>query len=450
VPPYRQPEFLQPEDEPRHRIRCPIHGFIHFSVNERRVIDHPLFRRLRYIRQLALTELIYPGATHSRFEHSLGVMEVASRAFDRLAERRGDLMEDTFKQVDGLQEKPLAVARQSLRLAALLHDVGHTSFSHAAEAVLLAEEQGHEAMGRGIVRERDLLGGLLEETFPHCFRVISLILEGPPDLPPQLQILTDLVSGQLDADRTDYLLRDSHHCGVEYGLFDHRRMIECLELETGDDSELDIAINRDGLQTFEALILARYQMNATVYQHRLRRLYDEYLRRYIVALGDDAPRTREQLLRETDVTMLARMSKDVEEDRGERTIWANRILNRDHHRLVHETGLNADAMDIGRSRRVFQGLRERFPAVDFIQDRGSVAIHNLLIPGDLDDENRIKFTLVSRDGAGRQVAEESQILGKIPRTLQRALIFADARGNNPLHEEMRQVASQIWREQGGR
>src|SRR5579862_6471849 len=93
---FRQPQYLTERDEPAYRIRCPIHGFIRFSENERRVIDHPLFRRLRYIRHLVLTEFVYPGATPTRFEHSLGVMEVATRAFDALAAKRGEQMEAWF------------------------------------------------------------------------------------------------------------------------------------------------------------------------------------------------------------------------------------------------------------------------------------------------------------------------------------------------------------------
>src|SRR3954471_12818132 len=107
---FRQPSFLTSEDEPRHRIRCPIHGFIRFSEHERKVIDHRLFRRLRWIRQLALTELVYPGATHTRFEHSLGVMEVATRIFDAVARSMGDVMEGTFSTVGQLKEKPLEKA----------------------------------------------------------------------------------------------------------------------------------------------------------------------------------------------------------------------------------------------------------------------------------------------------------------------------------------------------
>jgi HD superfamily phosphohydrolase len=145
TPVFRQPEFLTNADEPRHRVRCPIHGFIRFSENERQIIDHWLFRRLRWIRQLALTELLYPGATHTRFEHSLGVMEVATRIFDALARAKGNVMEDTFASVAQLKEKPLAKARQLVRLAALLHDTGHCCFSHAAEEVI-QKNSDHESL----------------------------------------------------------------------------------------------------------------------------------------------------------------------------------------------------------------------------------------------------------------------------------------------------------------
>src|SRR6266704_2933986 len=96
---FRQPQFLTDKDVPLYRIRCPVHGFIRFSENERRIIDHWIFRRLRHIRQLALTEMVYPGASHTRFEHSLGVMELASRAFDQIAAVRGDLLESKLKRV---------------------------------------------------------------------------------------------------------------------------------------------------------------------------------------------------------------------------------------------------------------------------------------------------------------------------------------------------------------
>src|ERR1022692_4960276 len=109
---FRQPVYLTDNDFPRYRIRCPVHGFIRCSENERQLIDHWIFRRLRHIRQLALTEMVYPVATHTRFEHSLGVMELATRAFDQLAAKRGALLEGNLKKVAELSEQPLEIARQ--------------------------------------------------------------------------------------------------------------------------------------------------------------------------------------------------------------------------------------------------------------------------------------------------------------------------------------------------
>ena len=163
-PAFRQPVYLSPEDEPKYRIRCPIHGFIRFSENERKIIDHRLYRRLRWIRQLALTELVYPGATHTRFEHSVGVMEVATRIFDNLARSNGGLMEKTFAGVELLKDKPLAKARQLVRLAALLHDVGHCCFSHAAEEVI-QKGSDHEALTVFVLKEPAFLGNELNALF---------------------------------------------------------------------------------------------------------------------------------------------------------------------------------------------------------------------------------------------------------------------------------------------
>src|SRR6516162_3965173 len=106
---FRQPDFLTDDDFPLHRIRCPVHGFIRFSENERTIIDHWIFRRLRHIKQLALTDLVYPGACHTRFEHSLGVMELATRAFDQVAAKRGAPLETNLEKVAELREKPLAI-----------------------------------------------------------------------------------------------------------------------------------------------------------------------------------------------------------------------------------------------------------------------------------------------------------------------------------------------------
>src|SRR5439155_18603190 len=113
-------------------------------------------------------------------------------------------------------------------------------------------------------------------------------------------------------DRSDYLLRDSHHCGVEYGRFDQRRMIQCLDLHEADGGTLEIALHRDGIHTFEALILARYQMNTQVYFHRIRRIYDYYLRQYFTEKGRGDFDSPEKLLGLTDTRALASVLGDAE------------------------------------------------------------------------------------------------------------------------------------------
>lgn len=425
---FRQPAYLTRTDEPRHRVRCPIHGFIRFSENERRVIDHPLFRRLRLIRQLALTELVYPGATHTRFEHSLGVMEVATRMFDALARANGDLMEETFGAVAELRDEPLAKARQLVRLAALLHDIGHCCFSHAAETVIQPGAD-HEQLSIRVLETPDLLGDILNGLY---FRdagawVAKLIGGSKRGLPPQLQVLKDIVSGQVDADRTDYLLRDSYHCGVDYGRFDYRRMIECLTLREDPEGTggLEIAIQRDGIHTFEALILARYQMNAQVYYHRLRRIYDQYLQEYFKARGGGDFDTAEKVLRHNDVTAMAGILSDAETEVGPQHQWAKRIRDRRHHREVYSTDENVGAAGLKALVRGYERIKAKYGGIDFRHDVADVSIHKLLLPADKEGDRWVEFCVVERDGTPSLLGDRSHILRHIPRWFQVFRVYAD-------------------------
>lgn len=266
--------FLSENDKPTQRIRCPVHGFIRYSVNERKIIDHPVFQRLRHIRQLAMTYLVYPGAMHSRFEHSLGVMELATQAFDLLTLRHEERLESELKEVPELSEDTLKKARQIIRLMAMLHDVGHPAFSHAAESTIPGG--GHEGLSIHIMA--NLLGAEIDQVF---FEGASALLVRLMEKSQELTFLREFVASQMDMDRTDYLHRDSLHCGVDYGVFDSGRLIESLTvIENPDSGRLQLAIQRGGEHTFEALILARYQMNTQVYLHRIRRIYDYYLTEY--------------------------------------------------------------------------------------------------------------------------------------------------------------------------
>jgi uncharacterized protein len=420
---FRQARFLGSDHEPIHRMRCAVHGFIQFSNCERDIIDHWLFRRLRYIRQLALTELVYPGATHTRFEHSLGVMEMASRIFDRLASRDGATMEAVFQEIPELQEDTMARARQGCRLAALLHDIGHCCFSHAAEKVL-HKDSGHEQLSVHVLTTPELLGDQIDEAFfAGCAKTVASLISEPA---PQLQILSEIVSGQIDADRTDYLLRDSHHCGVDYSRFDYRRLIECLTVwQDEPGGPLEMAIHRDGIHSFESLILARYQMNTQVYYHRLRRIYDLYLENYFSERDPTLFDTPEKVLVLNDFRETVELMNVAGDTESPGHKWAERIVNRRHHRDVFALDEREGSLSVKKAATVLKRIREEFDGVEFLPDlpEKTVSIHKIACPSDQRDD-RIDFPLI--DGGRRySLGERSQLLEKLPGEFRIGYVFAD-------------------------
>jgi uncharacterized protein len=428
---YRQPEFLGELHEPIHRVRCAVHGFIRFSSAERKIIDHPIFRRLRHIRQLALTELVYPGATHTRFEHSLGVMEMATRIFDRLAAENGAQMEQTFSDVEVLREDTMARARQVCRLAALLHDTGHCCFSHAAEPVM-HEGSDHESLTVHLLKAPEHLRTLLDtDFFPGCADLTASLIKPDPDSAPQVQLLRDIVSGQVDADRSDYLLRDSLHCGVDYGRFDHRRLIECLTVWQDDDTgELSMGIQRDGIHSFESLILARYQMSTQVYYHRLRRIYDHYLEQFFRSLDKTTFDPPDKILEWNDIRAMNDLFVAAKDPGVPGHKWAVRIVNRRHHRNVFALDEGDTWQALKKARRVFDQIRKEFSEIDFIEDLPDqpIAIHKIARDDDR-ESHRIDFPLL--DGGKRtSLGERSQLLRHLAPTFRVGFIFADV--NDPV------------------
>jgi HD superfamily phosphohydrolase len=262
-------------------IRCPIHGFIKLNEWERDIVDHPVFQRLRRIRQLAWTEAVYPGAAHTRFEHSLGVMHSATLMFDAIvnkADCREILEHELNFNTSGIEKD-----RQVVRLAALLHDVGHAPFSHAAEALMPRNAHTnkpfrHEDYSAAAVRL--LMTDVIDrhpqsENFGITAAQVADFIERKSTLGRQI-FWHELLSGQFDADRADYLLRDSHHLGVAYGKYDLHRLIATITIALDDDTPR-IAVERGGLHAAEALILARYLMFTQVYFQHTRRIFDHHL-----------------------------------------------------------------------------------------------------------------------------------------------------------------------------
>lgn len=262
-------------------IRDPIHGFIKLSPWEQELVDHRVFQRLRRVKQLALTEMVYPAACHNRFEHSLGVMHVATQMFDQLRPllEVPEVTEPTFSKDD------LDRARVIVRLSALLHDVGHCPFSHAGEDVMPFKSPGgkrykHEDYSAGLIQHllADVIDGHPLNHMKVTAEEICNFLKNDDHLPAQTLFWRPLITGQMDADRADYLLRDSHHAGVAYGQYDLNRLIATLRVvrdrETGD---LMIGVEKGGVQAVEGLILARYMMFVQVYFHHTRRAYDRHV-----------------------------------------------------------------------------------------------------------------------------------------------------------------------------
>jgi len=266
-----------------YEIRCPVHGFIPFDEWERDIIAQPAFQRLRRIRQLAWTDQIYPGAMHTRFEHSLGVMHTATLLYDSIVRCSRDILgsELQYKE-DGLKRH-----RVLIRLAALLHDVGHGPFSHAGEELMPSRREDsrrykHEDYSAAIIRRhfRDVIDEHPVNTANFSLRSedVALLVEGSAKAGVAL-FWREIIAGHVDADRMDYLLRDSHHIGVQYGCYDLQRLIHTMQAVPGQEGEgLRLGVSEGGGHAAEALIVARYLMFTQVYFHKTRVAFDHHLR----------------------------------------------------------------------------------------------------------------------------------------------------------------------------
>jgi HD superfamily phosphohydrolase len=255
------------------RVRDPIHGFIELEGDEVDIVETPVFQRLRGIRQLAFANLVYPGALHTRFDHTLGVFHVSS-----LLCKVFDFADDDKKLV---------------RLAALLHDLGHGPFSHVSEDALElfavreklrdrikegSTAKIHELVTQDILRtDQDLAHHIAPATM---VRIEQLLAAGYGE-----PVLRDVLSGPLDADKQDYLLRDSYFCGVKYGVFDLQQLHRELRVIPDYDGKR-LMITAEGVNALEQFVLAKHYLTAQVYKHRLRLITDQMVVRAIV-LGID-------------------------------------------------------------------------------------------------------------------------------------------------------------------
>ncbi|MBI4392496.1 MAG: HD domain-containing protein [Euryarchaeota archaeon] len=253
------------------RLRDPVYNYIRLDEVAEALIDTPEFQRLRHVKQLGTAYLVFPGAHHTRFEHSLGAHHLA-----RLASEQLGLTPD-----DG----------RLLEYALLLHDIGHGPFSHVSEELFRDEAGSHVDVGASLI-EKGRLGDIIERAGLDKKVVISLMRgKGPRG---------GLVSGQVDLDRMDYLVRDSHYTGVAIGV-DSDRIISKLRLVKDG-----VCVLEDGLLTAEMLLIARFNMYTSVYFHRTCRIAELMIRR---AMGDGLAAgeyTAAELSRMDDIELVSR------------------------------------------------------------------------------------------------------------------------------------------------
>lgn len=241
--------------KPEKELRDSIHGFIPVYEHELKIIQDPVFQRLRRIKQLSFGYFVYHGAEHSRFGHALGVMHLTGRSLSKIIATNEKYGSDVV-----IDDSDIKLAR----LAALLHDVGHYPFSHALDKSDIIKEN-HEKYSQALVMNH--FSDIIEKSGIKPKDVANLI-GGTPDL--EKPFLTTLINSQIDADKFDYLLRDSHHAGVKYGVYDLDRLLDSLFVQR--DGQL-VVLNK-GFFTAEQFVLARYLMFGQVYSHKTKRCFE--------------------------------------------------------------------------------------------------------------------------------------------------------------------------------
>lgn len=234
-------------------LKDPVHSYIHINYEVVwNCLDSKEFQRLRRIRQLGGDFQVYPTAEHSRFSHSLGVYEIVRRMVTEIKSLSVELSE--YDKI-------------CVMLAGLLHDVGHGPFSHAFEHVT---KHSHEDYTAKIILGETELNQVLTEVSPRLPEdIVSIIEHNHPN-----DVLNQIISGQLDADRMDYLLRDSYFSATSYGQFDLERILRTMRVRKIDENKKALVVKYTGIHSVEDYIMARYQMYWQVYYHPVARSYE--------------------------------------------------------------------------------------------------------------------------------------------------------------------------------
>lgn len=322
-------------------IRDPVHGSIPIHDAEIEILEHPFFQRLRNIKQLGFSEYVFPGATHTRYLHSIGVMNVSTLVFNNL------FKDQSSKDIQRLKE--------SLRLGCLLHDIGHAPLSHSTESVMpnvsaLKLPKQFVTKDRQASHEDYTIKSIVDSSFTNAFKgvtrefgidpkAIAELVIGETSDPAYFTVngvnyfplLHQLVSSEMDCDRMDYLLRDSYFCGVSYGKFDLDWIIDNLKICV-ENNEAYLGISERAISTFDDFLLSRFHMFMMVYFHYRAVCLEQMLMRYFQAKTDEyaIPADIEAYLEHDDAYLMRVLRKSD-------NIWAKRIVKNNIPKKILET-----------------------------------------------------------------------------------------------------------------
>jgi len=352
-------------------IKDPVHGTITLARPEVAVLDSPAFQRLRLIKQLGFSEFSFPGATHSRYIHSLGVCHIAGMAFDYI-----------FKNYTFSKPEVRERFRQVLRLGALLHDIGHGPLSHATEEVMpdvatlkidvykyrknqsTAKKASHEDYTIKFITDSQLTQ-TLKAAFPdidpyHIACLIDKSLESRDDffIDKGLNfrtILSQLVSSEIDVDRMDYLGRDAYFCGTNYGHVEMNWLLSNFTYHVSE-GEVYMALNKRALYTFDDFLISRHHMYLMIYFHHKSIIYEEMLYRYLTSSDCTyrLPADIEAYIKCTDYSLYEHLA-------ASKNYWAQKITLRQPFKVLFENHVTHEDPKMS---RLVTMLRET--GIDFI------------------------------------------------------------------------------------
>ena len=397
-------------------IRDPVHGFIRADALETALINSRPVQRLRFIHQLGFTFLVFPGAEHSRFSHVAGAMHLAGRLYDALCTKAADGLL-TPALTPGLRSPE----RRLVRAAALLHDVGHAPFSHSAEE-LFEGEIDHEEMTR-----RLLFMPEIEEIFRRhgdgiATADVARLLHGGGS--PTEKLLSQVISGELDVDKMDYLLRDSLYCGVRYGTYDLERLLDTvMPLTDPLNGEQGIGIEEGGVHALEALVMARYYMFTQVYFNATGKALELHLNQWMKESGARWSCDPEVFLSQDDISVWSAM-------RASKSLHARAIVEREHFPVAFETREHLAREDKERFEALRPALVERFGAGNLLFSNSAKDPHRM---------GRSRVLVRLWDGSLEPMEEASQFIRHLSR-IDRYRVYTPP----PLREAVASNLRELW------